>query len=105
MRGHQDDSKELKELNTWEQLNIKADYLAKAQLWDHIEEGQCITKVPEFKTTMPLVTIKINNELIAIASRTLRTLHTILTEQGSLTYWSKVHPITQENVDLDSACQ
>ena len=40
VRGYQDDSKALNDLDIWERLNIKADSLAKVQLWDYIEEGR-----------------------------------------------------------------
>ena len=68
VQGHQEDSKTLQELNIWERLNVKADSFVKIQLWDHIEEGQNILKVPDFKTTMPLVTVKIKEEYISISS-------------------------------------
>ena len=100
--GHQDKIKQLLDLDIWERLNVQADDLAKAYLWETIESGETTPLVPDLMHTMPSISITINNERQYIYSRTVRTMHNLIAEQRSLRYWSTHNrPVLHNTADLD----
>ena len=58
--------------------------------------------VPNLPTTMPTISITVNNKKQYIYSRTVQTLHNIIASARSLHYWRKhQQPVLDQRVDLD----
>ena len=82
-------------------MNIRADRLAKAYLWETIQQEETVPIVPNLTTTMPSISIKVNDKDIFIHSRTTQILYNTIANQRCIWYWSNHNqPIKNERADL-----
>ena len=103
VKGHQDKIKELDTLDIWEQMNVKADELAKAFLWETIENGEFLLHIPDLPNSMPTLSVTVNNERKDVHSKTVRTLKNIIATARSTRYWVKHgRPIHDVRVDMEA---
>ena len=100
VRGHHDDKKSTHQLNIWECMNIKADSMAKAYLWETLATGSTLPFTPNMPQTMPTISITVNDQKQQISSRTLRTITSMIAQQRALQYWKKRHPVYDPSIDL-----
>ena len=83
-------------------MNITADQLAKAYLWETLENDERLPHTPNNPHTMPSISIKHGNEYLDISSWTNRTLSKYIATRRSINYWESRYPVSASNVDTSA---
>ena len=102
VKGHQDETTNIADIDIWGQLNMVADAYAKVALWRKIEQDLPTPTMHQITNAIPSLSISHSGTNVTIASNLKKRLTHHIAQQRTIQYWHNHHkPVQDKNFDRD----